>query len=74
MFGALGNDYLDGGHDGIADKLAGGPGADTFVAENYLAFQNFHFVIRNRDYPQDFNAAEGDRIVGSFPILLTKAA
>jgi Ca2+-binding RTX toxin-like protein len=59
MFGALGNDYLDGGHDGVADKLAGGPGADTFVAERVRIL----FFTFNRDNPQDFNAAEGDKII-----------
>jgi Ca2+-binding RTX toxin-like protein len=73
MFGALGNDYLDGGHDGVADKLAGGPGADTFVADMGVVFRNFHLTFVNRDYPQDFNAAEGDKIVGGLPVLTTKA-
>jgi Ca2+-binding RTX toxin-like protein len=59
LFGALGNDYLDGGHDHVADKLAGGTGADTFVAERvHILFFTF-----NRDQPTDFNAAEGDHIV-----------
>jgi Ca2+-binding RTX toxin-like protein len=63
IFGALGNDYLNGGKDGIADKLAGGPGADTFEAEPYFRRPVF-FLASNRDAPQDFNAAEGDTVVG----------
>lgn len=59
LFGALGNDYLDGGKDGVADIVRGGPGADTFVAERVFRFP-FSF---NRDYPQDFSLAEGDRII-----------
>ncbi len=59
MFGALGNDYLDGGRDGVADILAGGDGADTFVSDPvHILFFTF-----NRDQPQDFNAAQGDRII-----------
>ncbi|MFO0843383.1 MAG: hypothetical protein U0797_13450 [Gemmataceae bacterium] len=59
MFGALGNDYLDGGRDGSADILRGGDGADTFVAERVRIL----FFTFNRDNPQDFSAAQGDRII-----------
>jgi len=59
IFGALGNDYIDGGRDGVADILRGGLGADTFVSDPvHILFFTF-----NRDRPQDFNAAEGDRII-----------
>jgi Ca2+-binding RTX toxin-like protein len=59
LFGADGNDYLDGGRDGVADILRGGAGADTFVSDPvHILFFTF-----NRDQPQDFNAAEGDRII-----------
>jgi Ca2+-binding RTX toxin-like protein len=66
--GGTGNDYLAGGedpywygyyvNDGQADVLTGGPGADTFVAE----WRWNGFAWYNLDQPQDFSAAEGDRL------------
>jgi Ca2+-binding RTX toxin-like protein len=68
--GADGNDYLNGGNDGIADQMTGGAGADTFEAEPYYPFPVY--LARNRDNPQDFNAAEGDKVVGMpAPVVAT---
>ena len=50
--------------DGVADQLTGGAGADTFEAEPYYSPLSPYFHPLNRDYPQDFHAAEGDGIVG----------
>jgi Ca2+-binding RTX toxin-like protein len=57
--GGDGNDYLDGGHDGVADVLVGGSGADFFKRDSVFTIG---FNV-NHDAPQDFNFAEGDRIV-----------
>jgi len=62
--GADGNDYLNGGLDGVADQLTGGAGADKFEAEPYYSPLSPFFHALNRDYPQDFVAAQGDTIVG----------
>jgi Ca2+-binding RTX toxin-like protein len=48
LFGEQNDDYLDGGSDGIQDRLTGGPGADIFIHHN------------NEDTILDFNALEGD--------------
>jgi Ca2+-binding RTX toxin-like protein len=69
LYGAAGNDYLNGGNDGIVDQLDGGLGADTFEAEPYYPAFSPLYRAYNRDYPLDFNAAEGDRIVG-MPVLV----
>jgi hypothetical protein len=62
--GGAGADYLNGGADGYADILNGGPGADTFEAEPYYPPLSPFYRPSNRDYPQDFLASEGDRVVG----------
>jgi len=52
LFGDAGNDTLDGGADGSADLLIGGPGADTFVADN-----------GDNDVILDLDPDEGDTVV-----------
>jgi hypothetical protein len=67
------NDYIDGGgafvngqyrdnYDGVADYINGNAGADSFKAE---WVSNGISVISqtNLDAPQDFNPAQGDKIV-----------
>lgn len=56
LVGGDGYDRLDGGADGIADALYGGFQGDRFVPEWF--WDGFNWV--NRDYPNDFNSAEGD--------------
>jgi Ca2+-binding RTX toxin-like protein len=77
--GGAGNDFLHGGIDGYADELTGGTGADTFQAEAYRSAGSpiFRFPIwfnrySNRDQPQDFNAPQGDKVIGmpQLPVLV----
>jgi hypothetical protein len=53
LFGGPGDDFLNGGFG--SDRLNGGPGADAF----------FHLGIRDHgsDWVQDYDAAQGDRLV-----------
>src|SRR5262249_14828822 len=76
------NDYIDGGgafvngqyrdnFDGVADYINGNAGADKFKAEwvnKGISVLNW----TNLDAPQDFNAAQGDKIV--HPLLPIAAA
>ena len=59
--GEAGDDYVEGGLDGVADVLYGGLGADRFKAEYYTPDGGGAPV--NRDPPRDFNAAQGDVVV-----------
>jgi Ca2+-binding RTX toxin-like protein len=56
LYGETGRDVLDGGLDHKADVLAGGVGADMFVAEWYVVRGR----RRNRDHPADATAAQRD--------------
>jgi Ca2+-binding RTX toxin-like protein len=61
LYGGDGNDNLDGGHDGSADFLYGGLGADTFVQNwNYDWWQGRYVP---EDTLADVNPAQGDTIV-----------
>lgn len=62
LYGGDGNDRLDGG-EGIADRLTGGTGADTFVRYGFeLPFERDAFV--------DYNTAEGDTTYFEYPPIV----
>jgi Ca2+-binding RTX toxin-like protein len=65
--GWYGNDTLDGGDDGSADYLYGGPGRDKFQMEGYGSRQ-LGSMYFNRDDPADYNAAEDSFFGGDQPL------
>lgn len=64
LYGEWGNDNIDGGDDGYADYLVGGPGADRFQRDYAYVYAVMRYGSSgywyDREYVADYNWWDGD--------------